>query len=68
MKDFITIHKEIVHNREAVEVELSGSMNTLASMVYSSMKNDERFAQIVMTAVAHYQNLKMMEDMNNRQN
>jgi len=68
MKDFITIHKEIVHNREAVEVELSGSMNTLASMVYSSMKNDERFAQIVMTAVAHYQNLKLMEDMNNRQN
>jgi hypothetical protein len=55
--EYITISKHEIGEKIAVEVECMGSPQTLASMIYSAMKNDEQFANIICNAVAHYENI-----------
>lgn len=55
--EYISISKHEIGEKIAVEVECMGSPQTLASMIYSAMKNDENFANIISTAVAHYENI-----------
>lgn len=55
--EYISISKHEIGEKIAVEVECMGSAQTLTSMIYSAMKNDENFANIICTAAAHYDNI-----------
>ena len=55
--EYLNISKHEIGEKIQIEVECVGSAQTLASMLYSAMKNDENFANIVCTAVAHYENI-----------
>jgi 1-aminocyclopropane-1-carboxylate deaminase/D-cysteine desulfhydrase-like pyridoxal-dependent ACC family enzyme len=55
--EYLNISKHEIGEKIQIEVECVGSAQTLASMLYSVMKNDENFANIVCTAVAHYENI-----------
>jgi len=55
--EYINISKHEVEEKIAIEVECMGSALTLSSMIYSAMKNDEHFANIICNAVAHYESI-----------
>lgn len=55
--EYISISKHEIGEKIAVEVECMGSAQTLTSMIYSAMKNDEHFANIICMAAAHYESI-----------
>lgn len=55
--EYINISKHEVGEKITIEVECMGSAQTLSSMIYSAMKNDEQFANIIYKAVAHYESI-----------
>ena len=57
--EYINISKHIIKGRPAIEVEFAGNLDTLASMIYSAMKTDDKFAEVVNTAATHYLHRKL---------
>lgn len=62
MKEFINISKKEIEGKTAVEVECAGNMQILSSMLFSAMKKDEQFAELMTLAVAHFYNELYMNE------
>ena len=54
MNDHIHLNKIEVKGKDACETSMYGDVQSLSSLVYSAMKSNEKFAEIVINAASNF--------------
>jgi hypothetical protein len=52
--DFILLKRLVIEDKEMCEMEMYGGTDDLLSLVYSAMKSNEKFSEVILQATEAY--------------